>query len=476
MSVQQISRALATSLHQTDWTHFDIARVLTQRLPAHLRALAPTLARELRLALPYSYAPPEAVIATTLAQLAGMANVSEYAQKHQLTPSHELQQQAFRPIHAFAGLDLPPLSCREELAEWLALSPDQLTRFADLRELSNQTNNAFAPHYRFHVIPKRDGSPRLIEEPKPVLKRLQRRILKDLLYRIPPSRDAYGFVPGRNCLQAAARHAGEALVVSFDLRSWFLSVKYPRIFGLFRCLGYPVDVARDLTGLCTLRTPPIVRARLGSHPEPGLNRKHLPQGAPTSPALANFCSFNLDRRLAGLARRLDATFTRYADDLTFSGDASIASGLLHAVPAIAQDEGFAVNLAKTRTMLAHRQQVCTGVVINQHTNISRRDYDRLKAQIHHLKNPNDPCHKEAAKLSRLSGQIAWVEQVNPAKGAKLRERFEGPCCTNQLRGSFYESSVVAGGYEQLVPYEVQDQELAFVQHGAKAARFAINLV
>ena len=58
--------------------------------------------------------------------------------------------------------------------------------------------------------------------------------------------------------------------------------------------------------------------------------------------------------------------------------------------------------------------------------------------------------------------------------SRVRPRW--PCCTNQLRDSFYESSVVAGGYEQLVPYEVQDQELAFVQHGAKAARFAINLV
>ena len=75
---------------------------------------------------------------------------------------------------------------------------------------------------------------------------------------------------------------------------------------------------------------------------------------------------------------------------------------------------------------------------------------------------------EAFEQSHLSRALAVSNAVDNAS--------EGPCCTNQLRDSFYESSVVAGGYERLVPYEVQDQELAFVQHGAKAARFAINLV
>lgn len=424
MSVQYIYRALATSLHQTDWTHFDIERVLTRRLPTPLHFLVPEVARELLSTLPCSVAPPPALIATTLAQLNGIRVVVEHAQKHRLTLTPDLKPQAFRPIPAFADLDLPQFTSTEDLADLLALTPDQLTRFADLKELSNSTKNAFAPHYRFHMIPKRNGSLRLIEEPKPVLKRLQRRILQRMLNRIPPSSDAYGFVPGRNCLHAAARHGGEAMVVSFDLRSWFLSVEYPRIFGLFRCLGYPVNVARSLTGLCSLRTPRHVRARLGPHPEPGLNRRHLPQGAPTSPALANLCSFNLDRRLSGLARSLDATYTRYADDLSFSGDAQIAPVLLKAVPAIARDERFTINQTKTRAMPAHRHQVVTGVTVNQHTNVPRRDYDRLKAQIHHLRNPDDPSRANPGKLSRLSGRIAWVEQVNPPKGAKLRTSFE----------------------------------------------------
>ncbi|WP_420011992.1 hypothetical protein [Tateyamaria sp.] len=78
------------------------------------------------------------------------------------------------------------------------------------------------------------------------------------------------------------------------------------------------------------------------------------------------------------------------------------------------------------------------------------------------------------KLSASSLVRFW--ESPETLGGEVLHSLTRPCCTNQLRDSFYESSVVAGGYEQLVPYEVQDQELAFVQHGAKAARFAINLV
>jgi hypothetical protein len=115
-----------------------------------------------------------------------------------------------------------------------------------------------------------------------------------------------------------------------------------------------------------------------------LAEPHLPQGSPTSPALANLCAFSLDLRLASLARTIGATYSRYADDLTFSGDGTLAAAaprLLRLVAAIADDEGFALNPRKTRIMRARVQQRVTGMVVNRHPNAPRPDYDTLKATL-----------------------------------------------------------------------------------------------
>lgn len=151
--------------------------------------------------------------------------------------------------------------------------------------------------------------------------------------------------------------------------------------------------------------------------------RHLPQGAPTSPALANLAAFALDARLAGLARSRDLAYTRYADDLTFSGDASAAGALCRAVPDIVRDCGFVLNRAKTRIQPRHRRQVVTGLVVNRHLNLPRAEYDRLKAIIHRLGQPDDPRRSDRAFLDHLAGRIAWLEQVNRGKGARLRDRL-----------------------------------------------------
>ena len=118
-----------------------------------------------------------------------------------------------------------------------------------------------------------------------------------------------------------------------------------------------------------------------------------------------------------------ATYTRYADDLTFSGPARIGPILRDAVPAILRGEGFAPNPAKTRLMPAQGAQIVTGVMVNRHVNLPRAEFDRLKAVLHHLARPDDPRRQDAGFLAALSGRIGWVEQINPARGAKLRARL-----------------------------------------------------
>ena len=120
-------------------------------------------------------------------------------------------------------------------------------------------------------------------------------MLDEVLGPLPVHAAAHGFVPGRSVHTFAALHPGQAALVRLDLRAFFTSITAGRIYGLFRTAGYPEPVAHTLTALCTTRTPHAVSGRI-EHRTP-----HLPQGAPTSPALANLVAFRLDRRLTGLA-------------------------------------------------------------------------------------------------------------------------------------------------------------------------------
>lgn len=423
MQAKDVLLPLAASLSQCDWTLDGIEAHLRQRLPRSWARIPAVIARDLRAAFPGQTAPDTPRIAQALQQTPHAARLLAHARKTRSLPRPWLAAPDFRPIPALADLPLPRLTTPDELADWLALPPDQLVRFADPHGLSARNPVLFAQHYHCHLIPKRDGTLRLIEEPKPVLKRLQRRILHGLLDLVPAHPAAHGFVPGRNCITAAATHAGEAVVISFDLADFFPSIPWSRVYATFRALGYPQAVARTLAHLTTALTPYKILQTPGLAARDHLKARHLPQGAPTSPALANLAAFRLDRRLSALAHRLGARYTRYADDLTFSGDPHIAPLLTRAVPEIAQAERFHLNPAKTRQATKGQRQTVTGLVVNRHVNVPRPTYDLLKATIHHLQNPDDPRRTDPAFLARLQGQIAWVEQVNPARGQRLRARL-----------------------------------------------------
>jgi RNA-directed DNA polymerase len=318
----------------------------------------------------------------------------------------------------FARWPVPRLGTVGELATWLGVGVGELEWFADVRGLERVVRDEALRHYRYSQVPRASGPPRVLEAPKPRLKALQRRVLHELLDFIPVHDAAHGFVGGRSARTHAALHVGRRIVVRVDLEDFFAGVSAARVFGIFRAAGYPESVAHVLTGLCTNAVP-------AEESVPGhwrLSRRlatpHLPQGAPTSPALANLAAFALDRRLTGLAAAIGATYSRYADDLVFSSSARLRTPV-DAIASIARAEGFRVNAAKTRVMARGRRQTVTGIVVNAHPNVPRAEYDALKATLHRAAHDGpaglDPTH--------LLGRIAWVESLNPHHGAKLRERF-----------------------------------------------------
>lgn len=325
-----------------------------------------------------------------------------------------------------------PLPTAAALAELLGIDTAELAWFADVRSQERRTTSTLR-HYTVLTRPKAGGV-RVLEVPKPRLREIQRRILRHVLAPIPLHPAAHGSVAGRSVATAVTPHAGHGVVVRADLESFFASVSASRIYGILRLAGYPEPVAHLLTGLTTTvvslpqwRTVPgsgEQHRRLGR----ALAFPHLPQGAPTSAALANLATFSLDRRLTGLAASFGAHYTRYVDDLVFSGPTVRARRLLAAVGDLVADEGF--RLAERKSVVlsrAGRQQVL-GAVVNEKVSVARVERDRLRAIVHNCVTTgwSDQARgRTAAQLrSHLAGQIAWVNSLDPSRGARLRQQFD----------------------------------------------------
>ena len=210
---------------------------------------------------------------------------------------------------------VPSIVTPLDLADRLGLEPPELDWFADRRGLERSTAGGPLRHYDYRWKPKRNGSTRLIEAPKGRLKAIQRQILREVLAPIPPHDAAHGFRLGRSVRTFVGSHAGRVLVLKMDLLDFFPTIAPAKVVALFRAAGYPEAVARALAGLCTNRVPfELWRSPDAPLPGPDAWRTrqlyrwaHLPQGAPTSPTLANLCAYRLDCRLAGLAASAGAT-------------------------------------------------------------------------------------------------------------------------------------------------------------------------
>ena len=353
------------------------------------------------------------------------------------------EPQRMQPVAAAAAWGVPAIESAGALADWLLLDHGELGWFADLKGLGYKRNQPRLRHYYYQVRTKRSGGIRLIEAPKLRLKKLQRQILAGILARIPPHPAAHGFPKGRSIKTFVAPHVGQRVVLRMDLQDFFPSIAGVRIQALFRTMGYPASVADLLGGICTNATPRDVwkdavrkEAALDIPPQQlrearaWYARPHLPQGAPTSPALANLCAYRVDCRLAGLAKSAGAQYTRYADDLAFSGgeafERCVERFATH-VAAILREEGFSVHHRKTRIMRQGVRQHLAGLVANRRMNVMRADFDRLKAILTNcVRLGPETQNRDAHPYFRahLEGRVGFVETINPGKGRRLRAIFE----------------------------------------------------
>lgn len=305
-------------------------------------------------------------------------------------------------------------------------------------ELDNALRLSRSPHaYRVLVLRKQSGGLRLVEQPQDALRVLQRRILRSALGSTDPHPAAHGFVRGRSALTHAALHQGRRLVLRLDIADFFTSITAGRVHSAYLRLGVPPRVATVLTALSTsLQRAGALRGALRRHDplaaQTGIEEcvrdwqqtlcvPHLPQGAPTSPTLANWIAYRLDQRLSGLAAAWGMRYSRYADDLTFSTDAADcnAARFIDQARSIVASEGWVLNERKTLVMPQSGRQRVTGIVVNETLNLCRKDYDALKAAVHrHVHAPPDD-----AQRSQLLGRIAWLAHFRPERAERLRQKL-----------------------------------------------------
>lgn len=293
-----------------------------------------------------------------------------------------------------------------DLAKWLDL-PE-----AELREwLKNAALWTRGYEYARFTLPKRHSGLRTIEAPNEKLKTLQRRVLHRLLNPLPVHPAATGFVPGRSIVDNARPHAGRGVVINIDLADFFPSLTAERVTAAFRGLGWNADAATILSRICT-------------------TENHVPQGAPTSPAISNLVCRRLDVRLSALIKKFGGQYTRYADDLTFSlpgfgvnkrlrprpknksplpaRPRPAPRGVLTTIRKIIEEEGFKIQLKKkVRVQRAHQRQTATGLIVNREVNLPRRTRRLIRAMQHYERSGR----LDANRQKQLRGLEALAKMV-----------------------------------------------------------------
>ena len=302
-----------------------------------------------------------------------------------------------------------------QLAEALGLSVGQL-RHLSMHRIAERT-----PHYITFSIPKRSGGNRLIQAPKRKLKAAQKKVLSLLIHKLPVHEAAHGFRQGRSIRTGAEPHVHRRVVIRLDIKDFFPSLTFARIRGYLIAMGYGYEVATTLACLCSepQRQPVEVGGEIVHVP---VGPRVAPQGAPTSPGLLNAICHKLDCRMQGLARAHGFAYTRYADDLTFSGDYPDRVGkILSRARAIIRSEGFEVNPSKTLVMRRGKAQRVTGVTVNETLGLSRQQRRLVRAAIHQASfvSPMDGTSK-----ARLLGKVAYIQMLNQSQAEPLRRQTE----------------------------------------------------
>jgi RNA-directed DNA polymerase len=253
--------------------------------------------------------------------------------------------------------------------------------------------------YRKFKIDKRNGKKRTLYEPLPSLKEIQLWILDEILYKCKVSRYAKAYVPKRSIKEHTIYHTDEPLVFTLDIKEFFKSIKFDLVENLFCNMGYSVKLSNLITKLCFLET-------------------ELPQGAPTSPYISNLIMKDFDNEVSKYCMANKLKYTRYADDLAFSGNLNCDE-----VETLVKNElskiGLELNGEKRKLMKPNQPQLVSGIIVNKKAQLPKKIRNSLRNEMYYIQKFGLANHMERTNqkkpnyLKHMLGRINYVLQINP---------------------------------------------------------------
>lgn len=264
--------------------------------------------------------------------------------------------------------------------------------------------------YREFHIPKKSGGTRTITAPDGRLKDIMRTIsfMLNNLYDAPE--EAKAFIPGRSIVDNAKLHINKNYVLNIDLSDFFTSITAYMVERSLTDIGIPPVVSQTMASICTY--PTIDKGKL---------MNVLPQGAPCSPVLSNICASKMDARLRGLAKRFGVTYSRYADDMTFSSNHNVYqedSDFMMELAKIIEECKFNLNHQKTRLQKRGNRQEVTGITVSEKTNVSRKFTKNLRSDIHRLNYVAEPTFHE---VNVIRGKLNYLSMVKGKDDSTYRK-------------------------------------------------------
>lgn len=253
--------------------------------------------------------------------------------------------------------------------------------------------------YREFEVEKRNGKKRILYEPLPSLKEIQLWILNEILYKLKVSRYAKAYVPKRSIKEHTIYHTNEPFVLTLDIKKFFNSIKFEYVESLFRNIGYSEKMSNLFAKLC-------------------FRDNELPQGAPTSPYISNLILKEFDSMVSDYCMENKIKFTRYADDLAFSGNLNAQE-----IEKLVEDElskiGLELNSDKRKLMEPNQPQLISGIIVNKKAQLPKKVRNSLRNEMHYIKKFGLENHLEKTKqkktnyIKHLLGRINYLLQINP---------------------------------------------------------------
>ena len=338
-----------------------------------------------------------------------LGNLEELIRLEEQTTEKERNQASARARKEFP----PNLQAALEVGIMFGVNfiPFLLGVSMELKLLSDQQLNGYEMNgfYRTYDLPKASGGKRKITAPKPTLKAFQRAVLARELEKWHLHDAATGFRTGYSIVDNAKLHVGRKLVVNVDIKGFFPNTKFPLVLKTLR------KHLHDRLSPSAIRLLAVLLSYDGA----------LPTGAPTSPALANQVLLPTDSAIQKAAQTNGVTYTRYADDLTFSCDSRAAIDLLPFVEQVLREQGYELDPKKTNFFRKGRRQCVTGLVVNQAVNWARPLRRRLRAAVHQrIQGGKTSWHGRPMNDSELLGRISFLEQTQPKEAKLLRSQLE----------------------------------------------------